>query len=158
MLPMASQVLVLVFMVVAGFAVGFMFDVYRVIRSLVRPSRRASVFMDLAFWLLATPVIFLILVACNWGQLRLYVFLGMALGLFCYFQLLSEAVLWILIHGFRSATNKTTATICALMRLASGPVMVLNSVKRCIRRYRRPPMAGRRWVFRASRSWPFFRR
>lgn len=158
MLPMASQVLVLVFMVVAGFAVGFMYDVYRVIRSLVRPNRRVSVLMDLAFWLFVTPVIFVALLAGNWGQLRLYVFLGMALGLFCYFQLLSEAVLWILICGFRSLTHKVTAAVCALMRLASGPVRAFHSLRRGVGYFGRPPMAGRRWVFRWGRSWPFFRR
>ncbi|NLN18778.1 MAG: spore cortex biosynthesis protein YabQ [Firmicutes bacterium] len=158
MLPMASQILALVIMVVTGLVTGFMFDVYRVVRSLVQPNRQMSVVMDFIFWLMVTPVIFVLLIACNWGQLRLYVFLGMALGLFCYFQLFSEAVLWTLIHAFRSLMRRITVAVCVLMRAAGAPMSVFGGIKRCVRRYRRPPMAGSRWVFRLNRIRPFFRR
>ncbi|MGI6081517.1 MAG: spore cortex biosynthesis protein YabQ [Limnochordia bacterium] len=158
MLPMASQILALVVMVVTGLVTGFIFDVYRVVRSLVQPNRQVSVVMDLIFWLLVTPVIFMLLIACNWGQIRLYVFLGMALGLFCYFQLLSEAVLWTLIHAFRAFMRKVTVAVCVLMRVAGAPASICGRIKRCVYRYRRPPMAGGRWVFRINRIRPFFRR
>ena len=157
MLPMASQILALVIMVVTGLVTGFMFDVYRVVRSLVQPNRQMSVVMDFIFWLMVTPVIFVLLIACNWGQLRLYVFLGMALGLFCYFQLFSEAVLWTLIHAFRSLMRRITVAVCPDESRRRFHVGVWRHKALCSR-YRRPPMAGSRWVFRLNRIRPFFRR
>lgn len=161
MLPMASQILASVAMIAIGVLTGLMFDIYRVFRFLLRPGATVSIFLDLIFWVLATPVIFLLLLACNWGQLRLYVFLGMAVGLFSYFQLLSQSVLWFLLNAVRRVTSRVAAMVYAVVRAASWPANICRDI-RC--RWGRRSPKTRRWFVLPPRGamwghvWPFFRR
>ncbi len=87
-----GQLAIFLRLVVSGAILGFLFDLYRVLRALFRP-RRAGPALDLLFWLLVTPVAFALLLVSNWAQLRLYVPLALAAGLYLYFQFLSAAVL-----------------------------------------------------------------
>lgn len=97
MLSLAGQIYALAMMLLAGALVGLLFDIYRVLRSLMRPRTLATIVMDLLFWALATPLVFGLLVIGNWGELRFFVLLGLFCGLFAYFQILSPLVLWLLV-------------------------------------------------------------
>lgn len=44
------------------------------------------------FWLILTPLVFLILLWGNWGELRLYVLLGLIIGALLYLKYLSKHV------------------------------------------------------------------
>lgn len=84
--------------VVAGASVGLLFDLYRVFRSTLGPKGWVSLLCDAIYWVVVTPVVFLILLVANWADLRYYVVIGMGLGLFAYFQLVSAFVLWTFVN------------------------------------------------------------
>jgi spore cortex biosynthesis protein YabQ len=90
----SEQIRALLITVLAGLGVGLVFDMYRIFRNSIQPKNWMSILYDLIFWLVIIPLVFLMLLISNWGELRYYVFLGMGLGLFLYFQLISSWVLW----------------------------------------------------------------
>jgi spore cortex biosynthesis protein YabQ len=167
LLTLGSQIYAFAVMVCTGLLIGLLFDVYRVIRALIRRRFAGGLLMDLAFWLVATPVFFLMLLAGNWGELRLYVFLGVGMGLFVYFQLASARVLWSLVAFTRWLGRTVSVLLYTLVRLAGVPALAWREIRlfqercrfhlaqRC--RYlvrRRPWRPGAHW----GRAWPFFRR
>ncbi|MGI6566054.1 MAG: spore cortex biosynthesis protein YabQ [Firmicutes bacterium] len=83
--------------IAAGLTLGLFFDLYRLWRRAARPERAVTALSDLLFWLAATPVTYIYLLIGNWAELRFYVFLGLFLGLFLYFSVLSIIVLNVLL-------------------------------------------------------------
>ncbi|HEX6971904.1 MAG TPA: spore cortex biosynthesis protein YabQ [Limnochordia bacterium] len=116
-LSLAGQIYALGMMLVAGALVGILFDIYRLLRAFMRPGAWLTVLMDLAFWLLATPLVFGLLLIGNWGELRLFALLGLGCGLFAYFQIASPLVLWLLVALCRcwAAVCRVGADAASLM-------------------------------------------
>lgn len=87
-----DQVYTFLFMMVVGMVTGLCGDLYRVTRLILGLRRLGSSIGDLLFWLLLTPLVFGMLLFGNWGEFRLYVFLGLGCGVLLYFKLLSPLV------------------------------------------------------------------
>jgi len=77
----------------AGASIGLAFDLYRVIRALLRPGTLATILMDLCFWLVLAPVVVVYLLLANWGELRFYVLIGIGLGLAFYYLIFSRTII-----------------------------------------------------------------
>lgn len=97
MQPINAQFYSFLGTVLTGFVLGGLFDFYRVFRLLTKPKKLLTCLGDLLFGLFAALAVFLILLYSNWGEFRLYVFLGMFLGIFFYYNLLSRLVVKVLL-------------------------------------------------------------
>lgn len=75
-----------------GATAGFCFDYYRVIRRTCRLKKLGTYVGDAVFWLVTTVIVFICLLWGNWGEVRLYVLIGLGLGALFYFNLLSRPV------------------------------------------------------------------
>lgn len=93
MYSLPIQLYMVAVMLLSGIALGLAYDIYRVWRGLWRPAGYRAILGDLGFWLLATGILGFGLVVGNWGELRLYVFLGWAAGLGLYHSLVSRLVI-----------------------------------------------------------------
>ncbi|MBD0384557.1 spore cortex biosynthesis protein YabQ [Paenibacillus sedimenti] len=80
-------------MILSGIALGAIFDVFRVLSGKLRLPRWTIPLIDIMFWIVATILVFRLLVYSNEGQLRVFVFLGIGIGICFYFALLS---LWVI--------------------------------------------------------------
>src|SRR5690625_731829 len=98
MVTLTDQVYALCMTIAAGFSMGLLFDIYRVLRSFMRPKRWGSHVADVLYWVIVAPLVFVFLLIGNWGELRYYVFIGLSLGIFVYFQIFSSFILWSLVH------------------------------------------------------------
>jgi spore cortex biosynthesis protein YabQ len=154
-ISLVSQMLAFAVMVATGFMVGCMFDIYRVIRTLTRPRAKGTFIMDLCFWLWVTPAVFFMLLMGNWGELRLYVFLGAAMGLFAYFQLVSAKVLWALLAFARWLGGLLVRTTQVAALIASMPLQV---VRRFCLAWRRQGLWAQQWAKRRRREAPIGKR
>lgn len=85
------QFLTMGFMLGCGLAIGFSFDAYRVLAGQLRLPRWTIPLLDLAFWAMATYFVFRVLVYSNYGQVRLFVFIGLFAGAALYFTAFSAA-------------------------------------------------------------------
>lgn len=90
--PLDLQLFVFLVLVLLGMAVGFLFDLVRAWRRWAHPGRFGQDVSDLVF--LAAVFVFLLggLLFTNWGELRLFVFLGIGVGLLLYSTLASAVV------------------------------------------------------------------
>ena len=79
-------------MVLSGVTMGFVFDFYRVTSHRFRLPRWLLPALDVVFWAAATLGVFYILLDYNHGEVRLYVFLGLGIGITGYFGLFSARV------------------------------------------------------------------
>lgn len=88
-----DQLSTLISMAIGGLVTGLLFDLYRLARGAIRPRRLLTDIGDLLFWFVVTLIMFVILVNDNWGQVRIYVFLGWAIGFLLYRAFLSSSVI-----------------------------------------------------------------
>ncbi|GMK42801.1 hypothetical protein PCCS19_58610 [Paenibacillus sp. CCS19] len=92
-LSLSEQWLTMSLMLLSGIGMGVVFDGYRVVSHELRFAKWTLPVLDLLYWAAATLVVFQVLSAGNNGEVRAYVFLGLALGVIVYFLLLSRAVI-----------------------------------------------------------------
>lgn len=85
-----SQVYAFIATIITGVVMGICFDYYRVLRWVYRPKKVGTCLGDMAFWLVTTILVFMALLMGNWGEVRLYVFIGLFMGIAVYFCLLSN--------------------------------------------------------------------
>lgn len=88
--PVTSQFYVFFITVAIGFIIGVIFDFYRIVRNFIRPKKIVTNLGDILFWVFITIVVFILLVYGNWVELRLYVFIGLALGIRVYLRIFSN--------------------------------------------------------------------
>lgn len=86
------QVYAFLVVALAGAAAGALFDLLRVIRWRLQPGSALGATADLTYWGLATAVLGTALFLGNWGELRLYVLLGLGSGAASYFWLASPVM------------------------------------------------------------------
>ncbi|MGI6169027.1 MAG: spore cortex biosynthesis protein YabQ [Christensenellales bacterium] len=80
------------FAVYGGAAIGLLYDVFRLIRVLGKRNKKLTAVLDVVFWLAAVAAVFYILLISNNGRVRLFSFLGFALGCGAYFAGISPVV------------------------------------------------------------------
>lgn len=117
-IPVDIQSTYFLITMILGIAVGFLFDANRTCRYFWRPRRHVGVVLDLIFWLVVTVVVYAGLLLANWGEVRFYVFVGMALGLAFYYLTVSRFVL-LLMRRFLSLGIDVAN---ALYRIVRGAV------------------------------------
>ena len=115
MVTLSAQLYAFSIVLLAGISLGFLVDVYRVIRGIVRPGIISTALLDLLFWAVLTPIMAAYLLLANWGELRGYVVIGLILGFMFYRLIMSRAViallLWIVHVGMKLINLVTGAVI-----------------------------------------------
>lgn len=75
-----------------GVVIGFMYDIYKIYRTILKPKKFVAMIQDLLFWIVISGVAIYVLVYSNDGQLRGYSLLGFMVGALIYNLLLSRIV------------------------------------------------------------------
>lgn len=88
-------------MILCGLAMGMAFDVYRVACHRFSVRRWMLPGFDVVYWAAATMYVFRALLDRNFGEVRLYVFLGIAIGITGYFGLISPTAVKVISRVFR---------------------------------------------------------
>lgn len=92
-MTLGVQWLTIAVMLACGVGMGTVFDGYRVVSSQLRLPRWLLPLFDVAYWALAAVIVFRLLYASNNGEVRAYVFLGLAIGAILYYWLFSALVI-----------------------------------------------------------------
>ena len=127
--PLGTQLYAFGIVLLAGVNLGIFFDLFRVIRGLVRPGIISTPLLDLLFWALVTPVLVLYIILANWGELRGYVVIGLALGLGFYYLLLSGLVTSFLLWLVDLIRRLLNLVITFVVWLGSLPVRVIQEAR-----------------------------
>ncbi len=86
--PLLRQLSSFLLFALGGSALGFAFDILRAFRLILRPRGLRSFLLDLVYWLVALVIVFPLLAAGTWGDLRLFFWIALFLGAVYYFYLL----------------------------------------------------------------------
>ncbi|MBO9605916.1 MAG: spore cortex biosynthesis protein YabQ [Paenibacillaceae bacterium] len=95
------QFLSLGMMLGCGSALGIVFDIYRVLTGQLRIARWLIPFFDLVYWTAGTIGVFVALEYSNFGQVRIFVFLGLAIGVCFHFAFLSGPTVKLVLLAIR---------------------------------------------------------
>lgn len=106
---------------VTGIALSFLFDCYRLMRGAVNPRVLITAVTDLLFWLVATVIVFAVLLSSNWGEMRLYVFISLIGGVLVYYQLLSQRAMKIIRMGMKTFQILILQPFVYTLRVAMYP-------------------------------------
>lgn len=127
--PLGTQLYAFGIVLLAGITLGIFFDLFRVLRGLLRPGLLSTPLLDLLFWALVTPVLVIYLILANWGELRGYVIIGLILGLFFYRLLLSGLVISILLGLVRLVGGLLSMLISIVLWLGSFPMLLIQEIR-----------------------------
>jgi len=134
----SSQLATFIITVLTGMVLGGVFDFYRIMRGVFRPRWVLTSVADLLYWLLATVIVFGALLLGNWGELRLYVFLGLFAGIVSYYRFLSRWTIHLLIGIIRlvgrAARMVKLAIVYSLLKPAGFLLRLTCAPVRYIRR------------------------
>lgn len=95
-LPVNDQLYYFLTAIAGGFFVGIMFDIYRIIRGFDTPGKFLTIISDMLFWILTGILIFSFFLYTNNAYLRYSTFIGLGLGVYFYFVIISRLFLTIL--------------------------------------------------------------
>ena len=77
-------------MLCSGGLLGMLYDICRIFAKEFRFTRFLTLIVDFLYWAAAAVIVFKLLYTGNYGELRVYVFIGLIAGGWLYFLLLSE--------------------------------------------------------------------
>jgi spore cortex biosynthesis protein YabQ len=82
-------------MAASGVLLGVGFDTIDLLTRQFSLRRWITALMDLGYWLISTLFVFQVLVYANEGQVRMFVFIGLLVGVIVYYYMLSRIVRYI---------------------------------------------------------------
>jgi spore cortex biosynthesis protein YabQ len=88
-----NQTYIFLSTVYGGIIIGFIYDLYRMVRRIIRPGKIGTGIIDLLFWLTVFLLSFALLLYVNDGEIRLYHLFGFILGGGAYMLILSPLVM-----------------------------------------------------------------
>ncbi|MBD2872657.1 spore cortex biosynthesis protein YabQ [Paenibacillus sp. IB182493] len=103
-------------MLLSGLGMGTVFDGYRVVSNELKFPRWWLPVLDVIYWMAAALVVFRALYASNNGEVRAYVFIGLAFGMILYYFLLSKIVI-VLVKWLIGAVRKLVAFVLKCLDL-----------------------------------------
>ena len=76
-----------------GIAIGILFDFFRILRRSIKTSNIVTYIQDILFWILTGIIILYSVWYFNNGELRIFVFLGLIIGILIYMTTLSSIII-----------------------------------------------------------------
>jgi spore cortex biosynthesis protein YabQ len=89
-LSMSSQALVFLTTVVIGAVIGFVYDLFRVIRKIVPHANLMTSIEDMLYWIIVSLLMFYVMLNQNNGEIRIFTVMGAFLGMLLYFLTVSK--------------------------------------------------------------------
>jgi spore cortex biosynthesis protein YabQ len=119
-------------MIASGLALGVFYDIYRVVARLLRAVRKLQPVFDIAYWIAAALLVFRVLYASNYGQLRMFVFLALLLGISIYYALLSGWVIRLIYAVIRAGQAVIRFCVRLFQAVVIRPILFLYRVAKVL--------------------------
>lgn len=88
-----NQGILFLIYVIVGVLIGLIFDLFRSLRKGIKTSNVATYIEDILFWIIVSFIIIGTILKYNYGELRLYIFIGIIFGITIYLLTLSKIIL-----------------------------------------------------------------
>jgi len=90
---MNNEFYVFVSFILIGIIVSLLFDIFRILRKVYRTSDLITIAQDIAFWCISGIIILLGIFILNEGKIRIYLFIGLFIGITFYISIISKIVM-----------------------------------------------------------------
>ncbi|SET24339.1 spore cortex biosynthesis protein YabQ [Anaerobranca gottschalkii] len=120
------QTYVLGVMLIWGVILGIIFDIYRFLVPTHKVKGIVQYLLDFIFWILVIITTFVVFIFANYGEVRLYLIMGMALGFILYIKTLSTLVIKVL-KFLRTAFIRIYKFIYKLLLILLSPIIWITS-------------------------------
>ena len=87
---MENQAYLFIIYILNGFLISILFDFFRILRKSFKTNDLITYLEDIIFWILTAIILLYSVLKFNNGQLRIFVFIGIALGVIFYMLVFSK--------------------------------------------------------------------
>lgn len=111
-----NQAYLFLIFIINGIIIGFIFDFFRIIRKTFKTADIVTYIQDLLFWILTGLIILYSTFTFNNGEIRIFMFVGILIGLILYMTLISSYIIKInvtIINFIKNILIKTINIILA---------------------------------------------
>lgn len=119
-------------MLLSGLSMGAVFDGYRVVSNELKLPRWWLPALDILYWIASAVLVFRMLYASNNGEVRAYVFLGLAIGVILHYWLFSKAVIVITKWLIRAVQAFIRFIIRLIDAIIVKPILLLYKLAKVI--------------------------
>ena len=88
-----NQAYLFLIFIINGILIGFLFDIFRIIRKTFKTADLTTYIQDIVFWIAAGIMTLAFIFYYNNGEIRFYVFLGIILGVTIYILTISKYII-----------------------------------------------------------------
>ncbi len=88
-----TQLYLFLIFIINGFIIGFLFDFFRILRKTIKTSDFMTYIEDALFWILTGFIILYSIFIYNNGEIRLFMFLAIMIGILFYMLFISKFIL-----------------------------------------------------------------
>lgn len=89
---MENQFFILLIFISSGISIGFLFDIFRIRRRLLKLPNLITYIEDIIFWLITGAILIFVFYVVNSGTVRLYHIIALILGAILYFISISKFI------------------------------------------------------------------
>ena len=144
-LSMSGQAAAFLATAAAGAVLGMLYDCFRILRRVMRHKTITTTIEDAIFWIVSTLLMFAFLLNRNFGDIRAFIFMGLALGAVLYFLMFSRYFTKIAMTILRWLKK-------LLLVIISPIILILTVIKKRLK-------SGRRYVrIRGSKIYHWIKR
>lgn len=90
---MNNQAYLFMIFIINGVLIGFLFDVFRILRKTFKTKDIITYIEDISFWILTGLLTLYFIFYYNNGEIRFYIFLGIILGILIYILTISKYII-----------------------------------------------------------------
>ncbi len=114
--------------IINGILIGFLFDIFRILRKSFQTSDIITYVEDVLFWILTGILTLYFIFYFNNGEIRLYIFLGILLGILLYMITISSYI----IKFFVYVINTIKKVIMKIEKIITYPLRLLFRITKKI--------------------------
>ena len=90
MQEVCNQLFCLLIFILTGLVIGILFDIFRILRKSFKTTDFITYLEDIIFWILTGCIMLFSIFIFNNGEIRSYVFIGIAIGIISYMLIISR--------------------------------------------------------------------
>ena len=117
MQEVCNQLFCLLIFILTGLVIGILFDIFRILRKSFKTADFITYLEDIIFWILTGCIMLFSIFIFNNGEIRSYVFIGIAIGIILYMLVISRFFIRISVN-----------IIKFIKRILSYPIKLIKNV------------------------------
>lgn len=119
-----NQAYLFLIFVLNGFIIGLLFDFFRILRKAFKTADILTYCQDILFWILTGLLTLYFIFVFNNGEIRIYIFLGILIGIILYMLLLSKYIILINVY----ILNKIKMCIKLILKIIVIPFKFIFNI------------------------------